>query len=197
MNALQLLWQPPVDIEAWLILAYVTSIAVGARVTETLAKRHFRRAQRYAEHGFDYIEPRDEYQCLGGASLKLDSVREAEKMAIYRAPVEHCGGCRLKPACAPLEESRQIYRSLAIWAETDVGRFHKWLSVLMFVAACLLSFVGLWRWCGQPGAGYLALAGAGSTLCLLLQSRRMGDPRPLPVSQGLARPDKHKTATPR
>lgn len=184
MNALQLLWQPPADVEAWLILAYVTAVAIGARITESLAKGHFQRAQLYAEHGFEYIEPRDEYQCMGGASLKLDSVRETERMAIYRAPVEHCGGCRLKPACAPLEESRRIYRSLATWAETDIGRFHKWLSVLMFGAACLLSFVGLWQWCNQPGAGYFALAGTGSVACLLKHSRRMGGQKTLPVSLG-------------
>jgi hypothetical protein len=173
MNAVQLLWQPPADIELWLLVGYVTTIAIGARITEALAKAHFRRAQRYAEHGFEYSEPRDEYHCLGGASLTLDSIRENEKMAIYRAPVEHCGGCRLKAACAPLEENRRIYRSLATWTETDVGRFHRWLSVLMFAAGTLVSAAGLWRWHAQPGAGYLALALVGSVACVMLHWRRM------------------------
>lgn len=173
MNALRLLWQLPADIEIWLILAYVTAVTVGARLTEALAKAHFRTGQRRAEQGFEYVGPRDEYQCLGGASLQLESVHAAEKMAIYRAPVEHCGGCRLKPACAPLEESRRIYRSLATWAETDIGRFHKWLAVLMFAAAGLLSLAGMWHWFGRPGTGYLALAAAGSLACLALHSRRM------------------------
>jgi hypothetical protein len=173
MNAMHLLWQPPIEIELWLIVGYVAAIAIGARLTEAVAKAHFRRGQGDAEHGFEYNQPRDEYHCLGGASLTLDSVHEAEKMAIYRAPVEHCGGCRLKAACTPLEQSRRIYRSLATWAETDVGRFHRWLSVLMFVAGALVSLAALWRWHAQPGAGYLALALVGSVVCVVLHWRRM------------------------
>jgi hypothetical protein len=172
MQALSVLWRLPVDLELWLMLAYVFGVLIGARLIEALAKAHFARARRYAEHGFEYIEPRDHYQCLGGATLTLHTIHEAERMAIYRAPVEHCGGCRLKPQCAPREASRRIYRSLATWAESDVGRFHQYVSVLMFVVAFVLSLAGLWRFCGQPGLGYLALGLGGSLACLVLHSRR-------------------------
>jgi hypothetical protein len=178
MNAFESLWRLPVDIELWLILAYVAGVLIGARVIEALAKAHFARARRYAQHGFEYVEPRDHYQCLGGATLTLDTVHQAERLAIYRAPVEHCGGCHLKPQCAPEEESRRIYRSLATWTETDVGRFHQYVSLLMFLVAGVLSLAGLWRWNGQPGMGYLGLALTGSLACLLLQSWRMRSPLP-------------------
>jgi hypothetical protein len=173
MNALQALWRMPVDVELWLILAYVAGVLIGARVIETLAKAHYARGRRYAEQGFEYVAPRDQYHCLGGATLTLDTIHESERLAIYRAPVEHCGGCRLKPNCAPFEESRRIYRSLATWAETDVGRFHQYVSVLLFAAGGVLSLAGIWQWRSQPGIGYLVLALAGSLACLLLQSWRM------------------------
>src|SRR5262249_52683507 len=127
----------------------------------------------YAEHGFEYVAPRDEYHCLGGATLKLDTIDESEQMAIYRAPVEHCGGCHLKAKCAPLEQSRRLYRSLGTWAETDIGRFHHYVSVVLFAAAGVLSLAGIWQWRHEPGIGYPALALAGSLACLVLQSRRL------------------------
>jgi hypothetical protein len=173
MNAIEALWRLPTDIELWLILSYVAGVLIGARIVEAVAKAHFARARRCAEHGFEYIEPRDHYQCLGGATLTLDTIQDAERMAIYRAPVEHCGGCRLKPTCAPKESSRKIYRSLATWAETDVGRFHHYFSALMFTIAGVLSSAALFHWHGRPGTGYLVLALAGSIACLALQSRRL------------------------
>src|SRR5262249_9557495 len=178
MNVLQALWRTPTDIELWLILAYIAGVLIGARIIEALAKAHYARARRHAEHGFEYVAPRDEYHCLGGATLTLDTIHESERMAIYRAPVEHCGGCHLKAKCAPLEKSRRIYRSLATWAETDVGRFHHYVSVVLFAAAGVLSLAGIWRWRAEPGIGYLALALAGSLVCLVLQSWRLKSTRP-------------------
>ena len=167
------LWRLPADVELWLILAYVVGVLAGARIIESIARLHFQRARRYAEHGFEYNEPRDHYHCLGGATLTRHSTHPAERLAIYRAPVEHCGGCRLKPHCAPLEDSRRIYRSLATWTETDIGRFHLYISVLMYVVAAVLTLAGICNWQGRPGLGYLALAFTGSLACLLLQARRL------------------------
>jgi len=173
MNAVEQLWQPPAEIELWLILLYVAGVLVAARVLEAVAKSHFARAQRHAVHGFEYVAPRDYYTCLGSATLTLDTIHANERMAIYRAPVDHCGGCHLKPTCAPKEASRRLYRSLATWAETDVGRFHQYVALLMFFIGGILSAAGLWKFLGQPGTGYLALAFATSCACLALHSRRL------------------------
>lgn len=173
MNAIDQLWQPPVELELWLLLMYIAGVLIAARVLEMIAKAHFSRAQRYAVHGFEYVAPRDHYTCLGGATLTLDTMHGAERMAIYRAPVEHCGGCRLKPQCAPQEASRHIYRSLAIWTETDVGRFHQYVSLTLFSSTAILSIAGLYHFLGQPGIGYLALGLVASIACLALHYRRM------------------------
>ena len=47
---------------------------------------------------------------------------------------------------------------MAAWAETDVGRFHQWLSLLMAVSAAALSLVALVHWAGRPGMGLLLVA---------------------------------------
>ena len=39
--------------------------------------------------------------------------------------------CMLKSFCTPHDEGRHVYRSLAEFHETDVGRFHRWLSLII------------------------------------------------------------------
>jgi hypothetical protein len=177
------LWQLPHDTELVLVIVYIAGVLIGARLIEAMAKAHFTRVNRIAEQGFEYIELHGHYHCRGGATLRLDAIHDAGRMAIYRAPVEHCGGCRLKPSCAPGEDSRRIYRSLATWAETDVGRFHQFVSIVMFSVACVLAAAGLWHWRGQPGVGYLALGLVGGVACLLLQSHRMKTVLKLPTAK--------------
>jgi hypothetical protein len=79
-------------------------------------------------------------------------------MAVYRAPASTCAGCPAKARCTPHEEGRHIYRPLAAWTETDVGRFHQRLSLLMASSAAALSLVALLEWGGRPGTGLLIVA---------------------------------------
>ncbi|MGH7137336.1 MAG: hypothetical protein ACREHD_16455, partial [Pirellulales bacterium] len=66
-----------------------------------------------------------------------------------------CNGCLLKASCTPHDEGRHLYRPLATWAETDVGRFHRRVSMLMIGVAVIFSMFALGRWFGQPGTGLL------------------------------------------
>jgi heme A synthase len=49
-----------------------------------------------------------------------------------------------------------VYRSLAAWAETTVGVFHRCVSVVMFAAAVGLCMVALWRRSGEAGSAWVA-----------------------------------------
>jgi hypothetical protein len=158
VDVVQWLMTPPAELEAWLILGYVIGVAVAARGFEALAKVHFARARRYAEGGFRYDADLDHYECPQGERLGLHQVDEDRRLAIYRAPADRCGGCALKAACTPHDRGRHVYRPLAAWAETDVGRFHQGLSLLLFGIGGVLAGVGLARWAGRPGDGLLAVA---------------------------------------
>lgn len=173
MNFVDAMWRPPVELELWLILFYVVGVLAGARVVEAIAKAHFSRARAMGQPGFQFIESHDHYYCVGGATLKLHQIHETERLAIYRAPAFHCSLCEHKQKCTPNAESRDVHRSLATWAETDVGRFHQAVSILLFSVGGVLSIVGIWQWRGQPGSGYLMLALGGSLACLLLHGRRL------------------------
>jgi hypothetical protein len=157
VNELEMLTGLPRDLEVWLLLGYAVTVLAGAHLTESLARMHFRRARRFAEEGFHYDADADHYHCPHGERLSLHLIDSDERVAVYRAPASTCATCPSKAACTPHDEGRQIYRPLAEWAETDVGRFHQWLSLLMAGSAAALSLIAVLRWAGSPGTGLLLL----------------------------------------
>lgn len=167
MQIVQLMFESPVHLELWLVIVYVAMVLIGARVIELLARLHMAHANQNAEAGFEYLEDEDRYHCAGGERLALESVEPSRQMAIYQALPHQCQSCHWKETCAPHGKGRRIYRSLATWAETDVGRFHKRISLLMFAAGSLLATVGMWRWNGSPGTGYLLLSLVLSSSCMI------------------------------
>jgi hypothetical protein len=158
MNASNALLSLPADLEVALLLGYVIVVLAGARLMERLARVHFERARRYAEGGFHYDADADHYHCPQGERLALHLIDRQERVAVYRAPASACAGCPEKGRCTPHDEGRHIYRPLAAWAETDVGRFHQWLSLLTAASAAALSLAALLVWGGRPGTGLLIVA---------------------------------------
>jgi hypothetical protein len=173
VNHLELLTSPPADLEVWLMLGYAVAVLAGARVTQALAQMHFRRAGRFAEHGFHYDTDADHYHCPHGERLPLHIVDSDARVAVYRAPASTCAACPNKAACTPHEGGRHIYRPMAEWAETDVGRFHQWVSLVMAGSAVALSSVALVRWVGRPGTGLLMLVLAASVAVARRDVRRL------------------------
>src|SRR5262245_53028423 len=158
MNVEDVLLSLPVDLEVFLLLGYAIVVLAGARLMERLARGHFERARRYGEDGFHYDADADHYHCPQGERLALHQIDSQERVAVYRAPASACAGCPAKAQCTPHDEGRHVYRPLAAWTETDVGRFHQWLSLLMAASAGALSLVALLEWAGRPGTGLLMVA---------------------------------------
>jgi hypothetical protein len=158
MNVRDALLSLPTDLEVSLLLSYAILVLAGARLMERLARAHFERARRYREDGFHYDAGADHYHCPQGERLALHLIDQEERVAVYRAPAAACAGCPEKARCTPHDEGRYIYRPLAAWTETDVGRFHQWLSLLTAASAVALSVVALLEWVGRPGTGLLIVA---------------------------------------
>ncbi|MCC6678276.1 MAG: hypothetical protein IT436_14140 [Phycisphaerales bacterium] len=153
MPWLDVIFSLPTRAEPWLLLGYVAAVVVGARLLEALARRHGERASNLEHAGFRYEERTDHFHCDGGARLSLHVLDHGRRMATYRAPVSDCARCPHKSACTPDHDARELYRSLASWAESDLGLFHAYVSVVMFGAAGVLAIVALGMWGGQPGTG--------------------------------------------
>jgi hypothetical protein len=148
----------PADLGVWLLLGYVLVVLAGSKLTELLARAHFERARRLAEGGFRYDPHLDHYDCPQGERLTLHLVDPGQRVAVYRAPASSCAACPLKAACTPHDEGRHVYRPLAVWAETEVGRFHQRLSLLMVGSTAAVALGGLLCWGGRPGSGLLLVA---------------------------------------
>lgn len=160
----------PLDLELWIVLGYGSALIAAAWIIEALARLHFERARRHGEQGFEYIHDANHYRCAGGERLLLHQVDESSKLATYRAPASRCNSCPMKPGCTSRDDGRMVFRSLASWAESDVGWFHQRMSAAMVAIGVVLCSVELGRRAGEPGADFLLL---GLLLCLALFVRSL------------------------
>jgi len=178
-------WNFPIDLALALLLAYLCVLWVGGWVLELLARAHFRRAQRHAHNGFHYDVELDRYECPQGELLTLRTFDDRNKLAIYKAPASSCNGCVLKAFCAPHDQGRHVYRSLAEFHETDVGRFHRALSLLALTVALAFSAGGLLAWWNTPGE-WLLVAATGTSVALLWLDARARTRGPSPAGPSSA-----------
>ncbi|WP_435009312.1 hypothetical protein P12x_000564 [Tundrisphaera lichenicola] len=164
-------WGFSVDPGLVLLLAYLVLMWVGGWALEFLARVHFRRAQQAAHVGFEYDGVLDRYECPQGELLTLQTFDDRNKLAIYTAPASSCNECSLKAFCTPHDEGRRVYRTLAEFHETDVGRFHRWLSLVILATSLAFSAAGIVAWWNRPGEWILVIATCVSLVLLGLDIR--------------------------
>jgi hypothetical protein len=176
MNLKDALLSLPADLEVSLLLGYAIVVLTGARVMEWLARLHFERARRFGEAGFHYDADADHYHCPQGERLALQVIDPEERVAVYRAPASTCAACPEKARCTPHDEGRQIYRPLSAWSETDVGRFHQWVSLLMAASVAIVSLAALLTWAGPRGTGLLLVTFLTATRVAVRDARSVSRP---------------------
>lgn len=178
-------WGFSIDLVLAMLLGYVLILWMGGGVLEFLARAHFHRAQRYAHTGFAYDTTLDRYECPQGELLTLHTLDDRNKLAIYKAPATTCNDCVLKTFCTPHNDGRHVYRNLAEFHETDIGRFHRWLSLIILGVALAFSTGGMLAWWNKPGEWMLVVATGLSMILLWLDFR--DDPQsPTKESEGFA-----------
>ena len=164
-------WGLALDLGLVLLLAYLFVLWAGGEVLEFLARAHFHRAARYAHTGFAYDVELDRYECPQGELLTLHTFDDRNKLAVYKAPASSCNECVLKPFCTPHDAGRHVYHSLVEFRETDVGRFHRGLSLIILALAVVFSAGGVIAWWNKPGEWLLVIA-TGIGLILLWRGVR-------------------------
>ena len=179
-------WGLTFDLAQALLLAYLVVLWVGGWALESLARAHFRRAQRYAHDGFAYDPELDRYECPQGELLTLDTYDDRNKLAIYQAPAASCNACVLKAFCAPHDEGRRVYHSLAEFHETDVGRFHRRLSLTILGVATAFAAGGVLAWWSKPGGSVFVLATGVSLILLWLDLADAPEEAPAEGASGAA-----------
>jgi len=164
-------WGFAIDLGLALLLAYVLALWAGGWALERLARVHFHRADRQAHAGFAYDVELDRYECPRGELLPLLRHDERARVSVYKAPAESCNACALKDFCTPHDEGRHVYRTLAEFHETDLGRFHRRLSLIILLVALAFSAGGVMAWWSKPGEWLLVVATAVSLVLLWLDLR--------------------------
>ena len=157
MSLVESLFSLPAEVDQWIVLLYVVLVLAGARIVEFVAKKHYERARDFAVQGFEYLANEDQYRCPEGEHLKLLKRDNENRLAVYQISTS-CQFCRLKESCTPHNDTRQVTRSLATWAEAEVGKFHRRISAIMFLAATLVCALCLLLWAGRPGTGLFVIA---------------------------------------
>lgn len=155
-----------IDLVQVLLLAYIIALWTGGWALEFLARAHFRRAARHGHRGFSYDAELDRYECPQGELLTLDTFDDRNRLAIYKAPAASCNDCVLKAFCTPHDEGRHVYRSLAEFHETDIGRFHRGLSITILAVALAFAAGGVAAYWNKPGE-WLQVVAAGIGIVLL------------------------------
>src|SRR5262245_56450308 len=89
-------WGLALDLGLVLLLAYVFVLWVGGWALEFLARALFHRAQGYANNGFAYNTELDRYVSPKRGRLKLLTINDRNKLAIFNAHASSCNECALQ-----------------------------------------------------------------------------------------------------
>lgn len=157
---------------------FLFAIALGLELTANVS---YRRSKRMRTLGFEYHRTSDRWRCPEGQHLTRYAVDHQFKIVRYRAPAHICNGCERKPDCTDSDHGREIVSAPDKWLQTEIGRFHRGMSlVLLVLAAAILAIEGI-RYEYVPdlrllGAALTLVMLGGGRLAVALLAKREGHP---------------------
>jgi hypothetical protein len=131
--------------EAVLAAGYSVLLLLIALGIEHMARRAQDHAQAFEIGRFIYHRHLDAWECPTGAHLLPVAIEYEPRLARYRAPAATCNRCPLKERCTDSEQGRELTRTLDPWLQSEIGRFHRGLSLVLVTLALLVTLVGLIR----------------------------------------------------
>jgi heme A synthase len=133
------------SVEFLLMLGYAVFLALAAILLEWTARHAHRRSHKSAAAGFTYNAERDIWRCPRDEHLFPVLSDSLKGVVIYQAPASACNSCRSKAACTDSNEGRAIERKTTPALEVGLQRFHRAISLTLFVLASLILTVELFR----------------------------------------------------
>lgn len=195
-----------VHVEVLLACGYAVFLAATAAVLEWLGAHAHRRSQAYRLRGFTFHQHLDAWECPNGEYLHRAQTESTLPAARYRARAAGCNACPLKTLCTDSDEGREIVRETGDWVDTEVGRFHRGLSLALLALDAFILTVA-WARHHRPVESALlggALAGVIALAILWARAprtdeesaRRRAIPLPMSPWSGGGTPDAAKKAEP-
>ena len=158
--------------EALMAIGYSLFLACVAAILEILARHTHHRAEQYRVMGFKYHQHLDVWECPTGQHLHRSDRNQERRVARYRAHAHVCNGCCIKHQCTDSNEGREIVRTSFSWLETEVGRFHRGISIALLLLAQFILGIELLRFPALTDRWVLGTVLAPLTLCWLKLIRR-------------------------
>lgn len=134
-----------IGVEVWLAAGYAIFLLAIALVLERLALHCHRRSYRFHTSGFKFRSELGAWECPARQLLTRASLDFERKLVIYRAPAHVCNTCVLKSKCTHSETGREIAETSGSWVQSQIGRFHRGLSLTLCILAALLLLVEFFR----------------------------------------------------
>lgn len=156
--------------ETLLASGYALLLLLIAAGLEWMGRHSQRRAGQYHHRGFRFHKHADHWECPHGARLERAEIDNQLRVIRYRAPAHTCNGCPLKSRCTDSDSGREISVSLDPWLNTEIGRFHRGISLALLILAVLILAVELFR--GQGPERWVLSAGLIILSLLVLNAAR-------------------------
>lgn len=121
--------------EILLAIGYAGFLVVVAVVLELLARHTQHRAEQYRLVGFKYHHGLDVWECPTGQHLHRHFTHPEAPVVRYRASAHACNHCALKHRCTDSDQGREITRTTFGWLDTEIGRFHRGISIALLLLA--------------------------------------------------------------
>lgn len=128
-------------VEVVLGSAYALFLMLAAIVLEGMAQQAHRRAKHYHQRGFTYHPGFDLWECPNGERLTRHSTDPVRRVTRYRAAAVKCNNCALKANCTDSDAGREIVQSTESWLDSEIGRFHRGISLALLILSALIVLV--------------------------------------------------------
>lgn len=127
-----------IHIEVVLASAYALLLVSVSLILEWLARHSHHRSEHYRNSGFIYKKKEDVWQCPTGHHLTREKTDFERKIASYRAPAHKCNVCHCKKDCTDSDDGRLLKSRMDSWLESELRRFHRGISLALFLLASLI-----------------------------------------------------------
>lgn len=141
-----------VSVEVLLAAGYALFLVACAVGLERMARHSHERPSQVETEGFSYDAARDAWECPQGQMLWRSVVEENGERSFvrYRGKAHICNACPMKKDCTDSREGKELVRSLAPWPHSEVGRFHRGISLSLILLALLILAVEAVRYPQLP-----------------------------------------------
>jgi len=157
--------RPELHWESLIATGYAMLLVVIAGALEWMGRHSHQRAGRFHTGGFRFQKHLDHWECPTGIRLLRAETDNDLRVIRYRAPARTCNGCPVKANCTDSDNGREIEVPLDPWLSTEIGRFHRGLSLALLFLAALILAVELLR--HDHGTERWVLAGALTIISVL------------------------------